>query len=121
MPKIELLIISFCWVLTGFSVDMVTILSVFISLVTSHYTNISNKVLSEKGVYGVPAGSYSIDELGALITLNYSNILAKNITYKGRVDLFSNYQSHPNKVDVFMPNQFSFKINRFFWQPIVLT
>lgn len=89
-------------------------LSLFISPLTSRSTIIANKTLSDKGVYGVPAGSHSLNEIGAFVTLNYSNSIAKNITYKGRIDLFSNYRSYPQNADIYMTNLFSFKINRFF-------
>jgi hypothetical protein len=36
------------------------------------------------------------------------------VTYKGRMDLFSNYERHASNVDIFMTNYFSFKINRYF-------
>lgn len=89
-------------------------LSLFISPLTSRSTIIANKTLSDKGVYGVPAGSHSLNEIGAFVTLNYSNSIAKNVTYKGRIDLFSNYRSYPQNADIYMTNLFSFKINRFF-------
>jgi hypothetical protein len=47
--------------------------------------------------------------------VNYNNpAIAKNISYKGRLDLFSNYGNKPQNVDIFMTNLFSFKINKFF-------
>ncbi len=98
----------------GFDYKPTGNLSLFISPLTSRSTIIANKTLSDKGVYGVPAGSHSLNEIGAFVTLNYSNSIAKNITYKGRIDLFSNYQNYPQNVDIFMTNLFSFKINRFF-------
>lgn len=89
-------------------------ISVFISPLTSRSTIVANNVLSQKGIYGVPAGLHSLNEVGAFATVNYNNTIAKNITYKGRMDLFSNYQSSPQNVDMFMTNLFSFKINKFF-------
>ena len=86
----------------------------FISPLTSRSTIITNSVLAQKGIYGIPAGQHSINEIGAFATINYSNVIAKNVTYKGRLDLFSNYASNPQNVDLFMTNLFSFKINRYF-------
>ena len=66
-------------------------------------------------MYGIPKGEYILNQVGAFATVNYNNaVLAKNITYKGRLDLFSDYQNHPQNVDLFMTNLFSFKINKFF-------
>jgi len=85
-----------------------------VSPLTSRSTIITNNRLAEKGVYGVPAGEHGINQIGAFVTVNYINVIAKNIAYKGRVDLFSNYQNNPSNIDLFMTNLFSFKINRYF-------
>jgi hypothetical protein len=98
----------------GFDYKPNSSISVFISPLTSRSTIISNNVLAAKGIYGVPAGQHSLNEIGAFATVNYNNTIAKNVTYKGRMDLFSNYQSAPQNVDIFMTNLFSFKINKFF-------
>ena len=89
-------------------------LSVFMSPLTSRSTIVSNNKLAEKGVYGIPPGEHSLKEIGAFATVNYNNTIAKNITYKGRIDLFSNYQNQAQNVDLYMTNLFSFKINRYF-------
>lgn len=99
---------------TGFDYKPNANISVFLSPVTSRSTFILNNTLASKGRYGVPAGKHSINEIGTFATVNYNNAIAKNINYKGRVDLFSNYQSGPQNVDVFMTNLFSFKINKYF-------
>ena len=88
--------------------------SAFISPLTSRTIFMMNDTLASKGLYGVPAGSHSIAVLGAFATINYTNSFGKNITYKGRLDLFSDYKNKPQNVDVFMTNQFSFKINKYF-------
>lgn len=98
----------------GFDYKPTDKLSMFISPLTSRSTIITNSVLAQKGIYGIPAGQHSINEIGAFATINYSNVIAKNVTYKGRLDLFSNYASNPQNVDLFMTNLFSFKINRYF-------
>jgi len=89
-------------------------LSVFISPLTSRLVIVANKALSNKGAYGVDSGKSVKTELGSFVTINYKNDIDKSITYKGRLDLFSNYLDHPQNINVFMTNQFSFKINRHF-------
>jgi len=88
--------------------------SLFLSPLTSRLVIVANKVLSSQGAYGVDSGNNVKTELGAFITINYKNSFEKNVTYKGRLDLFSNYRDHPQNINVFMTNQFSFKINRHF-------
>ncbi len=39
--------------------------------------------------------------------------MSNNVSYKGRLDLFSNYRHNPANVDVFFTNYFSFKINQY--------
>lgn len=89
-------------------------LSIFLSPLTSRWVLVLNKTLSDKGQYGVPKGSNSFNEIGAFATVNYNQVIAKNIFYKGRVDLFSNYKDKPQNVDLFMTNILSFKINKYF-------
>ncbi len=89
-------------------------LSIFLSPLTSRWVLVMNSSLSQKGVYGVPKGDNSINEIGAFATANYANTIAKNINYKGRLDLFTNYKNKPQNIDVFMTNIFSFKINKYF-------
>lgn len=89
-------------------------LSLFISPLTSRSTFVLNNTLAQKGIYGLQPGKHALNEVGAFTTINYNNVVAKNINYKGRLDLFSNYQSHPENVDFFMTNLFSFKINKYF-------
>lgn len=89
-------------------------LSLFLSPVTSRSTFVLNDKLAQKGSYGLDSGSHALHEAGAFVTVNYATAIAKNINYKGRMDLFSNYFSHPQNVDFFMTNLFSFKISRYF-------
>ncbi len=98
----------------GFDYKPTDKFSLFISPLTSRSTFVTNNVLAQKGVYGIPVGEHSINEIGAFATINYSNLIAKNVTYKGRLDLFSNYEGNPQNVDLFMTNLFSFKINKYF-------
>ena len=99
----------------GFDYKPTDKLSIFMSPLTSRSTIITKQSLSEKGAYGIPAGKYILNQIGTFVTVNYNNpLLAKNITYKGRVDLFSNYYNNPLNIDFFMTNLFSFKINKYF-------
>jgi hypothetical protein len=98
----------------GFDYKPTSNLSIFLSPLTSRSTIVMNNKLAQKGVYGVPPGKHSINEIGAFATINYNNTFAKNVTYKGRLDLFSNYQSQPQNVDLFMTNLFSIKISKYF-------
>ncbi len=98
----------------GFDYKPTNKLSVFLSPATSKLIIVTNEILAKQAAYGVDTGNHVKVEMGAFATVNYRNSLDKNITYKGRLDLFSNYLNHPENINVFMTNQFSFKINKYF-------
>ncbi|MEP7251543.1 MAG: DUF3078 domain-containing protein [Ginsengibacter sp.] len=87
-------------------------LSIFISPITSRWTIVSNDSLSAKGAYGVTPGKKVKNEIGAFASIKYLKNLNKNITYNGRLDLFSNYQHNPQNVDVLMNNLFTAKFSK---------
>ena len=88
--------------------------SMFISPLTSRTTLVMNKDLAAKGSYGVPIGKNALYEVGAFASFNYNNTFSKNIVYKARLDLFSNYLNNPGNVDVFMTNQLTVKVAKNF-------
>ncbi len=89
-------------------------LSVFLSPLTSRLVIVSNHILSNQGAYGVDSGKHVKPEFGSFVTINYMNTFDKTVTYKGRLDLFSNYLSNPQNINIFMTNQLAFKINNYF-------
>jgi hypothetical protein len=88
--------------------------SLFLSPLTSRLTIIAHDSLAKMGLYGVPKGDHSINQIGAFATINYMTPIGMGIGYKGRLDLFSDYANNPQDVDFFMTNLFSFRINKFF-------
>jgi len=85
-------------------------LSIFVSPVTSRWVFVTDSTLSAKGEYGVKQHTHSINQNGAFATIGYQRAFNKMVSYKSRVDLFSNYQKDPQNVDVFMTNTFSAKV-----------
>lgn len=86
--------------------------SVFISPVTARWVIVADDTLSAKGLYGVTPGQNSRSEFGAFLSANFIKDLSKTISYKTRLDLFSNYKHNPGKIDVFMTNLLSVKLSR---------
>src|SRR5687767_3887588 len=70
-------------------------LSIFFSPVTARWVIVKDTALSNKGLYGVEPGKKSALEFGAFATIGYLKEFNKFITYKGRLDLFSNYRRKP--------------------------
>jgi hypothetical protein len=87
-------------------------LSIFVSPATARWVIVKDTALSNKGLYGVKPGESSILEFGAFVTINYLKEFNKVLTYKGRLDLFSNYRHNPQNVDVNMSNTLSAKISK---------
>ncbi len=97
----------------GFDYKPKPTFSIFLSPITNRTTFVANRRLSQKGAYGVGINNHVYDEVGAFASINYYTSIYKNATYKGRIDLFSNYGHNPQNIDMFLTNAFAFKINRF--------
>lgn len=87
--------------------------SVFISPVTERWTIVTDDTLSAKGAFGVTPGKKSFNELGAFLSANFNKEIMTNVTYKTRLDLFSNYKKDPQNVDLYWTNVIAMKVNKF--------
>lgn len=88
-------------------------LSIFISPVTSRWVIVKNDSLSAKGSYGVDTGRKSISQIGAFSTINYFTNFNKYVSFKTRIDLFSNYKKNPQNIDFNMSNLLTVKLAKF--------
>ena len=86
--------------------------SLFLSPVTARWIIVKDDSLSAKGLYSVTPGEKSKSEFGAFISANYLKEFSKSLSYKGRLDLFSNYKNNPQNIDVFMTNVLAAKLSR---------
>ncbi|MFY0252705.1 DUF3078 domain-containing protein [Chitinophaga sp. 30R24] len=93
--------------------------SLFLSPATSRLVFVTDDYLSKQGAYGVDTGAHFRYEIGAYLSANYIKTFAKNMAYKGRLDLFSDYRHNPQNVDVFFTNALELKVNR--WISALLT
>lgn len=85
-------------------------ISLFLSPVTSRWVIVKDDSLAANGAYGVDPGSNSINQLGAFATANYEIEFVKNLTYKTRLDMFSNYNKDPLNIDIYMTNLLAVKV-----------
>ncbi|MBK6936197.1 MAG: DUF3078 domain-containing protein [Chitinophagaceae bacterium] len=85
-------------------------LSIFLSPLTSRWVFVNDSVLSAKGEYGVEKGKKSTSQTGAFATIGYQQSFNKILSYKTRIDLFSNYKLEPKNVDLFMTNTLTAKV-----------
>jgi hypothetical protein len=86
-------------------------LSIFVSPITERWTIVKDDTLSAKGSYGVDPGKHSKGEFGAFASINYLKEFNKNITFKSRLDLFSNYKHKPKNVDLYFTNVLNVKLS----------
>ncbi|HSU50894.1 MAG TPA: DUF3078 domain-containing protein [Segetibacter sp.] len=87
--------------------------SAFISPLTSRWVIVASNKLAKRGLYGVDSGKHVINEFGAFASINVLRPMSNNVSYKGRMDLFSNYRNNPGNIDIFFTNYFAFKINKY--------
>ncbi|MFM7672460.1 MAG: DUF3078 domain-containing protein [Bacteroidota bacterium] len=87
-------------------------LSVYFSPLTARWVIVRDTALANRGLYGVTPGKKFNFEFGAFATIAYTRIINKIITYKGRLDLFSNYKHNPWNIDLFMANAFNAKLGK---------
>lgn len=86
--------------------------SAFLSPATVRWTIVANKYLSDRGAYSVDSGKHVKTELGAFATINYFKEFNKNISFKSRMDLFSNYLHNPQNVDLYFTNMLSMRLSK---------
>ncbi len=84
----------------------------FVSPVTSRWIIVKDDSLSARGDYGVSPGKHSLNQVGSFATISYTTSFNKFISYKGRIDLFSNYNKNPSNVDLYMTNAVTAKVGK---------
>jgi hypothetical protein len=96
----------------GFDFKPTPNFSLFLSPVTARWVIVRDDSLSAHGAYGVEPGKNVKSEFGAFVSASYIKEFNKMVSYKGRLDLFSNYKHNPEKIDVFMTNLLAVKVSR---------
>jgi hypothetical protein len=88
--------------------------SLFLSPITTRWVIVNDNELSAKGAYGVDTGKTVRNEIGAYLTATVNREIIKNLTYKAKLDLFSNYKHNPENIDLFMTNLLSMNVYKGF-------
>lgn len=63
-------------------------------------------------LYGVDPEKKSQGQFGAFVSANLKTDIVKNVTYTSRLDLYSNYLSNPQNIDLFWTNSLVMKVNK---------
>jgi hypothetical protein len=102
--------------------------SAFASPLSARWTIVSNAPYSYAAQGGIFEGNietplakiYGVDpvkehrgEFGFFLTATARKDIMKNVSYFGKIDLYSDYIKEPTNVDIFMTNQFKLRVNKF--------
>ncbi len=92
--------------------------SAFIAPLTSKFTFVADKALSDAGAFGVDPGSTVKSEIGGYLRIIYSKNdfkgeFMKNISLTSKIDLFSNYLENPQNIDVSWESLIAMKVNKY--------
>ena len=84
-------------------------------VIPASMVNEKNPATTERSVaemYGVDPHRTIQYQVGPYISASYNKEICKNISYAGRIDLFSDFtHSNPGNVDIFFTNNFLLKVN----------
>lgn len=98
-------------------------LTFFLSPTSLKFTIVNDKELADNGAFGVVGAKYNSNgeiitagkrfrsEFGAYFKMTYFKEVFKNVHFKGRLELFSNYLYKPQNVDVNLDVLWTFKVN----------
>lgn len=87
--------------------------NMFIAPLTGKTTYVGVPVLYEAGAYGVTPGEKYRSEFGGYIDLNYQKKVMENITFRTKVNLFSNYLNKPQNIDVDWEVLLAMQVNKY--------
>lgn len=98
--------------------------SLYFAPITGRITFVNDQRLAEVGAYGVEPGYFNPNdstewipgkkiryEFGARAVAKFQYPIAKNIDFNTKLELFSNYLDHPERIDVDWQNMLVLKVN----------
>lgn len=97
--------------------------SAFLSPLAAKMTFVNDQTLADAGAFGVEnaqfnaagdvisAGNRFRAEFGAYFKMTYVKEIAKNVNFKSKLELFSNYANNPQNIDVNADVLWTFKVN----------
>ncbi len=89
------------------------IFKLMISPLTSKTTLVVKDGDVDETKFGLKEGERIYKEIGAYLTLYQKIKLYENISLENNLTLFSNYEKHPENIDVELKSDFNFKINKY--------
>jgi len=98
----------------GLDYKTATRFSLFISPVTVRWNLKRDPDLFHLAKFGVDSAQKVYTEFGAFVTAKFSASFTKWATYHSRIDLFSNYKTNPENIDVLMNNLLTMRFTKIF-------
>lgn len=86
--------------------------SLFVSPITARWVVVMDDTLASKGAFGVDTGKHVKSEFGAYLSATWNKDITKNINFRSKLELFSNYKSNPQNVDLFWTNSLTMKVSK---------
>ena len=112
-------------------------LSIFFSPIAARATFVDKfyTLQDPEGAFGVKYGETARFELGAYVSTRYTKQISKNLLYKGRLDLYSNYlakntkdsagniikKDNPGNIDIMFDNLLTYNFLKYFNVGFALT
>jgi hypothetical protein len=97
----------------GFDYKPTEALSVFMTPISARFLLVMDNYLASQGAYGVDTGKHVLYQMGAYVSVNYAKDIMTNVSFKSRLDLFSDYRHNPQNIDIFMTNALMLKVNKY--------
>src|SRR5690606_30827474 len=85
--------------------------SIYVSPITARWVFVGND--SIKHLYSVDIDKSSRQEFGAFASVNYLKNFTKTLSFKSKLDLFSNYKHNPQNIDIYWTNALTAKITKY--------
>jgi hypothetical protein len=74
----------------------------------------------EQNKFGVDSATKVVNEYGTYVSVHYNGRFSSKLNYIGRLDLFSNFRNHPERIDVLMNNILTYNLEKRFALSLIL-
>lgn len=87
--------------------------SFYLSPATARWIIVNDQDLSDQGAFGVDPGKNVRTEFGAAARIEFLKDIVKNVNFKTKLELFSNYLDEPQNIDVYWDIMIVMTINKY--------
>jgi hypothetical protein len=94
--------------------------SLFLSPLTFRWVTKISGSFYQQDKFGVDSASKVVNEYGTYVSVHYNGRFSSKLNYIGRLDLFSNFRNHPERIDVLMNNLLTYNLEKRFALSLIL-